>query len=121
MIELEQAAATAALFGKAYHAATVPQIRAQFRRGYNEWNAAASDLKDANEEAGNDEVPEPYAIELAGAVVPAMFVYNVRGDRMMVRRMENGGQYTLHVEDPDRPTAEYVNLAGPASPVVVKL
>lgn len=108
----DQATRMAELFGQLADEAPCRQVRFEMARRAKEWQHAAKDSAEAD--AGG-------VIELAGVVTPGMVVFRPshRGDWMtVVRKLEQGGQFSLHLEDDDgRPV--YANLWGPTSPVVV--
>lgn len=106
----------AAALLEAAKASPVRQFRYELHRRGLEWKRAAVELEGA---ADNDAVDSEVVIELAGSVTPGMAIPAHSGWTTVVRTMNRDGQFSIHIEDGDgRP--QYLNLAGPASPVVVQ-
>lgn len=115
MITVEDARMMGDALDQVSKAATVRQYRYEFKRRAREWNKAAGDLELVGDEA---------VIELAGSLTNGMEVLypnEFSSFTSLVRTLTNGGQFTLHLEDPmGVRNGIYLNLFGPASPVVVK-
>ena len=108
----------------------VLQARAQLYEMGREWMAAGSLLKDLSDPIVNDETGEVtgyesiYTIVVAGAVVAGMQIASTsKGDDnqicKVIRTMSRDSQLSLHVTHSRSDAGTYVNLTGPASPVVV--
>ena len=108
----------------------VTQVRAVIAQLGREWRSAGELLADNTDEIKDDDPDSPtfgevtyssiYGIEVAGAVVPGMIVLDDRGERAsVIRQMTQGGQLSLHLTSSSGPSGQYINLTGPASPIVV--
>lgn len=116
MITLEEALAQRRAYNTMVGNCTVRQIKIQMHHSWTEWRKVTMQLQELAEQGLGDE----YAIALFCEVVPGQLVFyesNQSDTARVVRKMENGGQTTLHVEPDGR--AAYMNFAGPTSPVVV--
>lgn len=119
---------------EAYRAAAkispVLQARAELTQKGREWRFAGETLAALTEEVVNEETGEKtiesrYTIVVAGAVVGGMLLpaeSESEGgvDHSVIRTMQRDGQLSLHVTSTRMSAGTYVNLAGPASPVVVR-
>lgn len=111
MITAEDAVRQRNAYRSLVHASSVPQIKILARRSWVEWRYACVLLEDL----GDD-----YGVMLYCELVPGTVVVDVRErDCMLVRKMENGGQSSLHLESPDHQRPVYQNYVGVTSPVVV--
>ena len=107
----------AAVLRRAEHDAPVLQARVVLGREADEWERAADTLRYARDEWDEDRV---IGVLPLCSVVPHMVVFtHSHGPAFVIRRMENGGQTTLHVEPDDRPAPMYLNMVSKLSPVVV--
>lgn len=112
-VSLEDAKAQATALETAAKESPVRQYKYPLDRQAQEWRTAVSELEGSEHEA---------VIELASSVVNGMRVFTgERGWCLLLRTIVNGGQFTLHIENPDDPyKGIYQNLSGPTAPVVVK-
>ena len=114
MIGHDEASKQADALAAAALASTVRQFRYELKRRYKEWQRAIADLESSEGEG---------CIELLGAVTPGMSAFGGGIDQEawlpVVRVFQNGGQWSLHLDDMGR--AAYRNFWGASSPVVVKL
>lgn len=115
LIPPEAALATAEALEAAAKAVPVVQLCAELTKRGREWREAA--------ELMWNEEPADAGITVLGAVVPSMYVFTMQhGALYVIRTLSQGGQWSLHLDLPDRgPQGIYQNYHGPASPVVVGL
>lgn len=109
----------------------VLQCRAQLFEMGREWADAGRLLKDLSEPVVDDDTGEVtgydsdrWTIVVAGAVIGGMQIASTsKGDDndvcKVIRTMSRDGQLSLHVTHSRSDAGTYVNLSGPASPVVV--
>lgn len=113
---IEEAEAQASVLLDAAMTSPVRALRYELRVRGKEWERAVRDARDA------EKAEEPYAIVTVGSVCPGMRVLAPRQCEdtwvPVVRLMTRDGQQSLHVDVEGR--AEYLNYAGPSSPIVVK-
>lgn len=119
MITAKEAQQQADALAQASDDSTIRQYRYELKRRAREWANAAGGLEEL--EASGDEG----VIELAGSLttgMPVLYPNEFGNWTPLVRTLQNGGQFSLHLEDPmgARHQGIYINLFGPASPVVVK-
>lgn len=115
-ITVDDALAQADALKAAAEASPVRQFRYELRRRAKEWSRAANNAKTVEGEG---------VIELAGSLSNGMGVlyeHELGNWAPLIRTLQNGGQFSLHLEDPmgQQRAGVYQNLFGPASPVVVK-
>lgn len=112
MITHEEAIGQRRAYAAAAKASTVVQCRIMLRKAWSEWRKAVDTLDELD--SGD------YSVTLYCEIVPGHIVADDRhGDCAVVRKMENGGQTTLHLESRTGGAPIYLNYAGPTSPVVV--
>lgn len=112
----EEAEQQRTLLMEAAAASPVRALRYELRMRGKEWDRAVRDARDA------EKAEEPHAIVTVGSVCPGMRVLAPRQCEdtwvPVIRLMTRDGQQTLHVDVEGR--AEFLNFAGPSSPIVVK-
>jgi hypothetical protein len=111
VITHEEAIGQRRAYAAAAKASTVVQCRIMLRRAWTEWRRAVEML----DELDSDD----YAVALFCEIIPGYIVADERGDCMVVRKMEQGGQVSLHLESRTSSAPIYVNYQGQTSPIVV--
>ena len=126
MYGLEDARLQYEAYAAAARASVVLQAKAELVQKGREWRDAGELLADLTDEDGESS----YGIEVAGACVGGMLIArgqtdgsgdNDGQDHRIIRSMSRDGQLSLHITATRSPQGTYVNLAGPASPVVVRV
>lgn len=126
MTGLEEARLQYEAYKEAAKASVILQAKAELVQKGREWYDAGELLADLTDEDGQSR----YGIEVAGACVGGMLIAagqtdgssdNDGQDHRIVRSMSRDGQLSLHITATRSPQGTYVNLAGPSSPVVVRV
>lgn len=133
MFDIEDARLQYEALKGAAEVSPVLQVKARLVQMGNEWARAGGTLKMLSEPIVDEDTGEvvayqsdEWAIEIAGAVVNGMQIAsespgNDLPYHVVIRQMAQHGQLSLHVSHTRLDAGTYINLAGPESPVVVRI